>query len=232
MLFAPPHAKLAAGQGRTSYYSIRSACAAGRYFCAMDCAPLLAHIRRYVPITEAEEMLVAASVRPLSLPRKAWLLEAGHVCRQESFVVQGLLRTMLTDSQGHERVLFFCLENWWASDLASFLTGLPAGLSIQALEPTRLLQLNRDAFDELNSASIQFERYFRTLFQNAFVAQQKRIVQSLTLSAQERYEAFANDFPALGQRVSLKDIAAYIGITPEFLSLLRRKAAGRLDLPA
>ena len=159
--------------------------------------------------------------------RKDWLLRAGELCTEESFIVKGCFRTIVTNQDGFDHVLFFSVENWWASDLASFLTKTPATLSIQALEDSTVLQLTKIDFDDLNDRIAPFAHYFRLLFQNAFVAQQRRVVQNLSLTASERYEAFLQTYPTLEQRVPQKEIAAYLGITPEFLSMIRRKRAGR-----
>ena len=193
----------------------------------MNSAPLLAHINRHVPLTEADETAVAGWLRPKSVKRKDWLLRAGEVCTQENFILKGCFRMFVTDQNGFDHVMFFCVENWWASDLSSFLTQTPATMSIQALEDSELLQLSKPGFDALNAETPCFEHYFRILFQNAFVAQQRRVVQNLTLLAAQRYEAFQTTWPLLDQRVPQKDIASYLGITPEFLSLIRRKSAGR-----
>ena len=193
----------------------------------MNPTPLLAHIRQHVPFCEADETAVTGWLRPKSVKRKEYLLRADEVCNQESFIVKGCFRMFVTDQNGFDHVMFFCVENWWASDLSSFLTQTPATMSIQALEDSELLQLSKTGFDALNVGTPGFERYFRILFQNAFVAQQRRVVHNLTLLAAERYEAFQTTWPLLDQRVPQKDIASYLGITPEFLSLVRRKRAGR-----
>ena len=193
----------------------------------MDTSLLLAHINRHVSLTEADESLIGSWMRPKAITRKAWLLRAGEVCTQESFIVKGCFRMFVTDQDGVDHVMFFCVENWWASDLSSFLTQSPATMSIQALEDSELLQLSKPGFDALGAETVRFEQYFRILFQNAFVAQQRRVVQNLSLPAAERYDAFLTTWPLLEQRVPQKDIASYLGITPEFLSLIRRKRAGR-----
>ena len=190
-------------------------------------APLFAHINRHIPLTEADETAIVGWLRPKSVKRKAYLLHAGEICSQESFILRGCFRMFITDPNGFDHVMFFCVENWWASDLSSFLTQTPATMSIQALEDSELLQLSKPGFDTLNAKTPGFEHYFRILFQNAFVAQQRRVVQNLSLTAAERYEAFQITWPLLHQRVPQKDIASYLGITPEFLSLIRRKRAGR-----
>ncbi len=193
----------------------------------MNPVPLLAHIRRHVPLPEADADTVVSWIHEKPVKRKDWLLRAGEICTQESFIVKGCFRTIVTNQDGHEHVLFFCVENWWASDLSSFLTQTPATMSIQALEDSQLLQLSKAGFDTLNAETPRFADYFRILFQNSFIAQQRRVVQNLSLTAAERYEVFLQTWPALEHRIPQKEIASYLGITPEFLSLIRRKRAGR-----
>ena len=73
----------------------------------------------------------------------------------------------------------------------------------------------------------KFERFFRIILQNAFVAQQQRINQNLSFTAEERYLHFIKKYPLLEQRLPQKQVAAYLSITPEFLSMIRRKLAGK-----
>ena len=193
----------------------------------MNTLPLIAHIRRHVELTDSEAAAIMVVLTDKQIVRKDWLLRAGELCTEESFIVKGCFRTIVTNQDGFDHVLFFSVENWWASDLASFLTKTPATLSIQALEDSTVLQLTKIDFDDLNDRIAPFAHYFRLLFQNAFVAQQRRVVQNLSLTASERYEAFLQTYPTLEQRVPQKEIAAYLGITPEFLSMIRRKRAGR-----
>ncbi|GAB2583391.1 Crp/Fnr family transcriptional regulator [Spirosoma areae] len=195
-------------------------------FVKMNTEPIIAHINRYVDLNDGDATLIRAALRSKHLKRKEWLLRAGEVSTDESFIVKGCFRTIVTNQDGFEHVLFFSVENWWAADMASFLTQTPATLSIQALEDSDILQLNKSQFDALNAQVVQFVQYFRVLLQNAFVAQQRRIVQNLSLTAQQRYETFLATYPALEQRVAQKEIASYLGITPEFLSMIRRKMAG------
>jgi hypothetical protein len=52
-------------------------------------------------------------------------------------------------------------------------------------------------------------------------------MQNITQTAEERYLGFRNRFPELELRIPQKHIAAYIGVTPEFLSMLRRKLVNK-----
>jgi len=119
----------------------------------------------------------------------------------------------------------FAVEDWWTGDLYSFLTQTPATFNIDALEDTEVLQISKPNLEKLYESVPKFERFFRFQFQNAFVAQQQRIMQSLSFTAEERYLHFINKYPQLEQRIPQKQVAAYLGITPEFLSMLRRKLA-------
>jgi len=119
----------------------------------------------------------------------------------------------------------FAVEEWWTGDLYSFLTQTPGNFIIDALEDTELLQISKDDLEKLYECVPKFECFFRLILQNAFVAQQQRINQNLSFTAEERYLHFIKKYPQLEQRLSQKQVAAYLGITPEFLSMIRRKLA-------
>jgi hypothetical protein len=67
------------------------------------------------------------------------------------------------------------------------------------------------------------------MMQNAYVREQLRIVENLSMPAAERYENFLKKYPQFSKHVPLKQIASYLGITPEFLSLLRKRTAKRIS---
>jgi CRP-like cAMP-binding protein len=119
------------------------------------------------------------------------------------------------------------LKTWWVGDLYSFLTQTAATYFIDALEDTEILQISKENLDKLYERVPKFERFFRLILQNAFIAQQKRINQNLSLPAEQRYLDFIKKHPQLEQRLSQKQVSAYLGITPVFLSMIRRKLANR-----
>jgi CRP-like cAMP-binding protein len=117
----------------------------------------------------------------------------------------------------------FGIEDWWVSDLFSLLTNSPTTYYIDALEDTELLQISKSNLDKLYERVPKFERFFRIILQNAYVAQQQRINQNLSFTAEQRYINFSEKYPAFERRISQKQISAYLGITPVFLSMLRKK---------
>ncbi|QJB33318.1 Crp/Fnr family transcriptional regulator [Chitinophaga oryzae] len=189
---------------------------------------LLQHVARHIQLTAEEQQYFVSLLKPRRLQRRQWLLQAGDTCRYENFIVEGCLRSYITDRNDAEHVLHFAVEDWWITDLESLLTQTPSQVSIEALEPSLVLQLERDALQALYQQVPSFERFFRILHQNAYLAQNRRILQNISHTAAERYDAFLQQYPAIAARVPQKYLASYLGMTPVFLSQLRQQKAGRL----
>jgi CRP-like cAMP-binding protein len=190
------------------------------------CRLLLDHVGRYIDLDLQERQLFLSLMQPATVLRKTFLLRQGEVCRYETFILEGCLRVYAIDEQGTEHTLQFGIEDWWVGDLYSFLAGAPSSYMISAIEDTRVLQISRRNLEQLYERVPKFERFFRVIIQNAFIAQQRRINENLSLTGEERYLRFLAKYPRLEQRVSQKQIASYLGITPEFLSMIRRRRLG------
>ncbi|SIN89124.1 Crp/Fnr family transcriptional regulator [Chitinophaga niabensis] len=184
---------------------------------------LLENIKMHISLDKEEAGYFLGLIRSNTIKRKGFLLKQGEICRYESFITKGCLRVYTLDNNGVEHVVMFGIENWWVSDLRSFLMQTPAQYMIDALEDTEVLQISKPDIDQLYEKVPKFERFFRIILQNAFVAHQQRIEQNLSFSAEERYHFFTDKYPHMDQRIPQKQIASYLGITPVFLSMLRRK---------
>ena len=190
-----------------------------------------------INLTEEEKQLSRNFFIPKKLRRKQWLLQEGDVCKYVAFVEKGLLRSFTVDDKGHEHIAQFAFEGWWIADQLSFLTGEPSEYNIEALEDCELLLLTKPAEDKMLEKIPKLERYFRILLQNSLIATQKRLVSSLSQSAEERYSELINACPdTLPQRIPQHMLASFLGITPETLSRIRRqmsvkKAQNTRDLP-
>jgi CRP-like cAMP-binding protein len=115
------------------------------------------------------------------------------------------------------------VEDWWITDMHSFIQGLPAMISIQAIEDSEVLVLSKEDLDQLFQEKPVFNVFFRKLMENAYCREQLRMIENLSLPARERYENFLKKYPQIAKKVPLKQIASYRGITPEFLSAIRSK---------
>jgi CRP-like cAMP-binding protein len=150
---------------------------------------LLDHVGKYIFLDPEEQQLFLSLLEPANVARKTFLLRQGAVCRYETFVLEGCLRSYTIDEQGTEHTLLFGVEDWWVGDLYSFLTGAPSLYNISALEDTRVLQISRQNLEQLYGRVPKFERFFRIIIQNAFIAQQRRINENLSLTGEERYRS-------------------------------------------
>lgn len=157
------------------------------------------------------------------LRKKQYLLQEGDICKYTAFVDKGIMRSYTIDQKGNEHILQFASEGWWAADLYSFLTDEPSSYNMEALEDIELLLITRPSWEILLLKVPQFERYFRILIQNNLIATQRRLMESLSGSAESKYLKFIKIYPDCAQRVPQHMIAAYLGITRETLSRLRKE---------
>ncbi|GAB4016216.1 Crp/Fnr family transcriptional regulator [Spirosoma koreense] len=185
------------------------------------------HIETKIELSDDEFARLSSHFSPRRLTRKEALLQQGDVCRYESFVVSGCLKTYHTDENAVDHILRFSIENWWAGDLGSFLHNTPSALTIEALEPTTLLVIDKPSLEKLYQQLPNVQTFFKVLNENALIATSQRLMHNLSLPASERYALFLNAYPQIARRIPLKDLAAYLGITPVFLSKLRRKPTGQ-----
>lgn len=178
-----------------------------------------------IDLTEEEFEYAKTLFIPKKLRKKRFLLQDGDPCLYTTFVEKGLLRSFIIDEKGNEHILQFGLQGWWVADLYSFLTGEPSEYNIEALEDSELLLITKFSWDLLLKEVPAFERYFRILIQNNLIATQRRLMGTMSTTAEERYTKLLQDFPDIVQRVPQHMIASYIGVTRETLSRLRSQLA-------
>jgi len=187
---------------------------------------ILKNISRHIQLTESETAQFTAVLKIKNIRKRQYLLQAGDVCRFENFVSKGLLRAYTIDDKGAEHIIMLALEDWWISDLFSFLSDTPSNMHIDALEDSEIISIEKPDLERLYNEIPKLERLMRILFQKAFVAQQQRILASISQSAEERYTSFVKKYPSLEQRIPQTQIASYLGITPETLSRVRKQLTG------
>lgn len=188
---------------------------------------LRAHIEKRVPLTDEEFSISAGYFVPKTIRRHQFLLNEGNVCRYIGFVNSGCLREYTIDHKGIEHIIQFAIEDWWISDLNSFLSGLPATNNIDALQDSEVLLLEKSAREELLDNCPKMERFFRLLIEANQIAERRRISDSLGASAEERYLKFVKTYPKLIEQVPQNQIASYLGITPQSLSRIRKELSNK-----
>ncbi|MGC1204530.1 MAG: Crp/Fnr family transcriptional regulator [Flavobacteriaceae bacterium] len=186
--------------------------------------PLFNYINNYVSLTDEEIAYLQSKISVRTYLKGQYVVQQGDVCKYECFVLSGCTKTFYVDKEGQEHILMFSIEDWWTSDMGSFITQTPADFNVQCLENTELVMFSHDIIEDLYSEIPKLERFFRQIIEKAFVASQKRIVRSFSLSAKEQYVYFKQQYPEIEQRIPQYMIASYLGITKEFLSKIKSQA--------
>jgi len=184
---------------------------------------MMKHLLSYDFFTEKELERILPSFNQKSFKKKELLLQEGTLSQEVYFIHRGCVRSFLVDYEGKEHSILFGTEGYWMGDLQSFINGSLASYSYQAIEPTEVFAIKKTDWDQLMDEEASFQKYVGILFRNALITQQERIVELFTLSAEERYEKLEKSRRDLLKRVPQKHLASYIGITPEFLSQIRKK---------
>jgi len=182
---------------------------------------ILKNIAKHISLTEDEAAYFTSLLRPQQVAKKDFILKEGELCKYISFVNSGTLRAYYAVKEDKESTVMFALPDWWITDMYCFINEKPAMLTIEAVEDSHIFQLQKIDLDTLYVSIPQFERFFRIIMQNAYIREQLRVIQSLSLSAEERYNNFLEKYPQVAKQVTQKQIASYLGITPEFLSAIR-----------
>jgi CRP/FNR family transcriptional regulator, anaerobic regulatory protein len=175
-------------------------------------------------LTEEEETYFVSLLKEKIVKNKQYINREGEVCKHISFINKGCCKTYNIDSNGFEHILHFSSQDYWVGDLYSIITKKPGVLFIQAMEETEVLQIAKTDLDNLYLKIPKFERMFRILAENAYVETQNRVMEGLGLSAKERYDIFNKKYATIAHLLPQKQIALYLGVTPEFFSRMKKKS--------
>jgi CRP/FNR family transcriptional regulator, anaerobic regulatory protein len=183
--------------------------------------PIIQNISKHVSLDRGEANFFLSILNEKKLSKKELVLSEGQICKHIHFVNSGILRAYYSDKSGKDTTVMFAVSDWWITDMFCFIKQQPAMLNIEAIEDSNILQLHKKDLDELYIRVPKFERFFRIIMENAYIREQLRVIENLALPAEERYKNFLTKYPQIAKQVSQKRIASYLGITPEFLSVLR-----------
>ncbi len=180
-------------------------------------------INKYVTLSEIETKIILERVNIRKYLKGQYVVQQGDVCRYSGFVISGCTRTFYVDDNGEEHIVMFSIENWWASEIGSFVSQKPSDYNVQCIEDTELIQLSFEDQEVLFKEIPKLERFFRLILEQAFVASQKRIVSNFSLSAKEQYIQFTKQYPEIEKRIPQYMEASYLGISKEFLSKIKKQ---------
>lgn len=189
---------------------------------------ILKNVSKHIVLNDKEKNFFISLLEHKTLKRKTLYLQAGEVCKYSTFVVDGALKSFTVDKEGKEHILSFATKDWWIADMYSYISRKPAVQTIEAIADSEILLLSWENQQFLYEKVPKFERFFRILIENALVANQQRLIDNLSSTAEERYLHFIKKYPIIPSCVPQHNIASYLGITPEFLSKIRARLAKKI----
>lgn len=182
---------------------------------------LYANIEKHIHLNHDDRLQFLSVLKTKSVKKKSIILSENQVSTHATFVIKGCLKAYTVDDNGFEHIIQFAPEDWWVTDMYSFITQRPGNIIIEAIENSEIVQLSRADQLKLFDTIPQFERYFRIITEKSLVSYRRRLLDNMSLTAAERYEGFCIQYPTLITQLPQKLIASYIGVTPEFLSKMR-----------
>lgn len=185
------------------------------------------YISAKIRITNEDWDLIGQVATLKKIRKQQYLLQEGDIWRYHAFVCKGCLRRYRIDDKGHEHILQFNPENWWAGDRESLMNASPSKYNIDAIEESVVLLIRKEDFDTICKQVAVFNELVNAILQRSLNASQDRIHAAISLTAEEKYLHFLESFPGLANRIPRHMIASYLGITPETLSRVRAQLSGK-----
>ena len=187
----------------------------------------LKNIEKHVTLAPEEQRLVMSWTNSATYKAKTVLLKSGEVCTTSYFVKSGILRSYTIDENGIEHVVSFACSGWFIADMYSFLSQRPGQLFIEVNDDAEVLEITKSNQDKMYNEIPKMERFFRILIENSLLANQERLIDNLSFTAEARYDKFLSKYKELAMSLPQKQIASYLGITPEFFSKMKARMLKR-----
>lgn len=186
------------------------------------------YLVRQLPELSADELVeFTAAFTVRQVRKRQFIIQPGQVAAHLTYVVQGAFQAYVIDPAGVEHTIQFAIEDWWITDVNSYLYRQAATMYVVALEDSTVLQLDYAAEQRLKQANPRFNTLFRLHAERAAAYHQRRLISALTRTADERYAEFVATYPVVVQRLPQYIIASYLGMTKGFLSRIRKHGGAK-----
>lgn len=182
--------------------------------------PFIEHLSKLVQLSEKTQSAIKDITRVRKVAKGTLLLSNGQICTEFHFIASGLARVFYY-KDGKDITAWFASENDIASAIDSLFTGTPSIYNIEIIEDSHVFSLQYDMIEPVFEAHPIVERLGRLMITHNYLLLDERMKMFAFCSAEERYELLIKQLPNIMNRVKLRHIASYLGITQEHLSRIR-----------
>lgn len=184
------------------------------------------YIQSTFHLPPGEEAQISAFFKPLTLKRNDFLLKENQFAQYLCFVESGWMREFYYHD-GREITKWISGPGYFIVDLASFLFEKPARVNLQALTDCELFAISKTDYARIAQVIPKWPEIEKIFIARCFTVLEERVMTHLSLSAEERYDAFFQYNPELFNLVPLQFLASMLGMTPETFSRIRKKRSER-----
>ncbi|WP_207515784.1 Crp/Fnr family transcriptional regulator [Longitalea luteola] len=181
------------------------------------------YVRKYVDLNDEELAHFASAFKEVKVKKRQFLIQPNFVARHRYFVLKGAVRAYVVAEDDQDNTIQLAIEEWWISDYNSYMFQQPASMFVMAVEDSTLLQISFEDEQRLKASNYKYETFFRMIAERAAAFMQRRVITSLTMSAEQRYDLLIEKYPEMANRFPQYVIASYLGMTTEFLSRIRKQ---------
>jgi CRP-like cAMP-binding protein len=183
--------------------------------------PFISFVQKVVSLSEEEMSEFLSGFQLKKVKKRQFIIQPEFVAKYRTFVLKGAFRSYVIDRNGADHTIQFAVEDWWVSDYNSYIYQQPATMFVVALEDSLVFQIDYETEKRLKQANHKFETFFRVGAERTAAFHHRRVISSLTRTAEERYNDFMETYPSIANRLPQYALASYLGMTREFLSKIR-----------
>ncbi len=185
--------------------------------------PLFGYLSKLAELSEEDREDLANAFVPASYTKGEYVSEYGKVNDKLTFVHEGYCRVYVIDMDGNERTIHMAGNFDFVGAISSFLAQKPSDEYVQAVTDVKALNVSYKALNVLYDKSHKWERFGRQIMEHLFLRKQRRVINFIQQTAEERYRFLLETKPDMILNVPMQYTASFLGITPETLSRIRAK---------
>jgi len=177
-------------------------------------------IRSKIYIETNDLDVILSRFKQKTIKKGSLLLKKGQVASQYYFVKSGAIRFYFGEFE-EQLTAWVVFQGEFFTEISSLNPGKPTRFNIEAIEETTVNYIEKADMEQLYKQFPVWQEFGRITWEAMAIRMIDEIIRFQTLSAEERYLEFLK-IPGFLQRVPIKQLASYLGITPNALSRIRK----------